>query len=67
MQISFCYMYEKGNNGSASKIKVKENDFCFELSVYLYPTKKYDIQYVYSFSWGFSHMSQYLLKWSINM
>lgn len=43
MQISFCYMYEKGNNGSASKIKVKENDFCFELSVYLYPTKKYDI------------------------
>lgn len=51
-------MYEKGNNGSASKIKVKECNFCFELSVYLYPTKKYDIQYVYSFPWGvFSHVT----------
>lgn len=53
MLISFCIMCEKGNNGSASKIKVKESNFCFELSVYLYPTKKYDIQYVYSFPWGF--------------
>lgn len=35
--------------------------------LYTYIQLKNDIQYVYSFSWGFSQMSQYLQKWSINM